>query len=666
MSQFFISCKESRIENNRSFYGCFYLGPFEPSQSLTIANTLRRTLLSEIYGLGIVSVEIDGASHEYSSLPGVRDSILDILLNLKEIILKKTTRNFKPQIGYLRVRGPGVVRASHLRLPPNIQLVDPNQYIATLAENGFLNLKFIVQYGNKWISSRPSSATTNGPLAAGSSGLNKASVMDNNSKLNIHQFSSNPYNLHLKKRRLILKKLKNVSYKNDMFLNKNLIRPFGAMLPQSSLFVSKFCKRRQLRSKRFILQNLLIKKYPAINLKTLSLNKFNKSIPFESQISNNSTLSIQKNKLNFKKMIFLNSKPLTIDAIFNPISKVNYIIEPNDFKEAPSKLQDSGETAELYEMLSNCTPGATDPKGQWAKGANRSAKTSNSFLKANIYKKDLNTLFKNELLIENQMNASLSGISKEIAQTEIETILELKREINNLKKETIKHNIILEIWTNGSIHPRDALYQGFKNVIKLFAKLKKINTFGINTFAVNSLEKMKEAELNTVASSDLMTNLNKKIKIREINPPLLHEFIALDETAFLSTYVNPKLKNYYLNTQSLDNVLKTPFLKNTHTEHFVSPQTNIKKEIMKSKDIFNPKKVRIPSYNQADISILNLSLRSYTGLKRLKINRIEDLIQLSKQDIIASSEKLNFKLNDFILIEIEKSLENIGLALKSR
>lgn len=652
MSQFFISCKESRIENNRSFYGCFYLGPFEPSQSITIANTLRRTLLSEIYGLGIVSVEIDGASHEYSSLPGVRDSILDILLNLKEIILKKTTRNFKPQIGYLRVRGPGVVRASHLRLPPNIQLVDPNQYIATLAENGFLNLKFIIQYGNKWISSRSSSVN------------HKPSVMDNNSKLNLNQFSSNPYNLHLKKRRLILKKLKNVSYKNDMFLNQNqfLISPLGAMFPQSSLFVSKFCKRRQLRSKRFILQNLLIKKYPAINLKTLNLKKFNKSIPFESQTLNNSNstpqlkaggYSVQKNKLNLKrKMIFLNSKPLTIDAIFNPITKVNYIIEPNDFKgrSAPSKLRDSAETAELYEMLNT---------------------SSNSFLKANIYKKDLNSLFKNELLIENKINASLSGISKEMAQTEIETILELKREINNLKKETIKHNIILEIWTNGSIHPRDALYQGFKNVIKLFAKLKKINTFGINTFSANSLDKMKETELNTVgcqSSSDLMANLNKKIKTREISPPLLHELIALDETAFLNTYINPKLKNYYLNTQSLDNVLKTPFLKNTNTEHFVSPKTNIKKERMKSKDIFNAKNIRIPSYYQADISILNLSLRSYTGLKRLKINRIEDLIQLSKQDIIdfqSSSEKQNFKLNDFILIEIEKSLENIGLGFKS-
>ena len=56
MSQFFISCKESKIENNRSFYGCFHLGPFEPSQSITIANALRRTLLSELYGLSIISV----------------------------------------------------------------------------------------------------------------------------------------------------------------------------------------------------------------------------------------------------------------------------------------------------------------------------------------------------------------------------------------------------------------------------------------------------------------------------------------------------------------------------------------------------------------------------------------------------------------------------------
>ena len=81
MGQFFITCKESRIENNRSFYGCFYLGPFEPGQSITVANALRRTLLSQITGIAIVSVNITNVLHEYSTLPGVKDPVLDILLN---------------------------------------------------------------------------------------------------------------------------------------------------------------------------------------------------------------------------------------------------------------------------------------------------------------------------------------------------------------------------------------------------------------------------------------------------------------------------------------------------------------------------------------------------------------------------------------------------------
>ena len=85
----FISCKESRIENNRSFYGCFNLGPFDAGQSLTVANALRRTLLSECPGLGIISVTIENVSHEYSTLPGMRESVLDLLLNIKEIVLKK-------------------------------------------------------------------------------------------------------------------------------------------------------------------------------------------------------------------------------------------------------------------------------------------------------------------------------------------------------------------------------------------------------------------------------------------------------------------------------------------------------------------------------------------------------------------------------------------------
>ena len=59
-TDFFLACKESRIENNTSFYGCFYLGPFDDSLSQTLANDLRRTLLSELTGLAITSIEIEG------------------------------------------------------------------------------------------------------------------------------------------------------------------------------------------------------------------------------------------------------------------------------------------------------------------------------------------------------------------------------------------------------------------------------------------------------------------------------------------------------------------------------------------------------------------------------------------------------------------------------
>lgn len=144
---FFISCKDSYLENPRSFYGCFYLGPFKASQSLTIANSLRRTLLSEIGGIAIAAVYIEGVTHEYSSLRGIRESVLDILLNLKEIVLKSTTALNEPVLGYLQVRGPGAVYSSDLKLPNTVECVDPNQYIATLSHDGTLNIKFLILKG---------------------------------------------------------------------------------------------------------------------------------------------------------------------------------------------------------------------------------------------------------------------------------------------------------------------------------------------------------------------------------------------------------------------------------------------------------------------------------------------------------------------------------------
>ena len=144
LQDFFLGCKECVLENPRSFYGNFTLGPFKNSQSLTIANALRRTLLTEISNIAITHVEIDGVFHEYSTIEGVRESVLDILLNFKQIVLKTSLPLAKPIYGYLNVRGPGIVRVADLKLPPHIQYVDPDQYIATLTENGKLSLKFTI------------------------------------------------------------------------------------------------------------------------------------------------------------------------------------------------------------------------------------------------------------------------------------------------------------------------------------------------------------------------------------------------------------------------------------------------------------------------------------------------------------------------------------------
>jgi DNA-directed RNA polymerase alpha subunit len=155
MTQSLLSCVESRIEHNRSFYSRFQLGPFDLGQGLTIGNAFRRTLLSELSGVGITLIEIDGVCHEYSTLPGVRESVLDILLNLKQLVLTSNTKFTAPQVGYLRFTGPGTVMAKDLHFPSSVYCVDPDQVIATLSADATLNFKFLVCQGKNYIIQTP-------------------------------------------------------------------------------------------------------------------------------------------------------------------------------------------------------------------------------------------------------------------------------------------------------------------------------------------------------------------------------------------------------------------------------------------------------------------------------------------------------------------------------
>lgn len=151
MEHLLLSSIESRIENNRSLYGRFQLGPFDRGQGFTVANAMRRTLLSELSGLAILCVEIQGVSHEYSNLKGVRESVLDILLNLKQLVFISNEKFNQPEIGFLKVQGPAIIKAGDFKLPPFVQCVDPDQYIATLSDNGVLEMKFMICEGKNFL-----------------------------------------------------------------------------------------------------------------------------------------------------------------------------------------------------------------------------------------------------------------------------------------------------------------------------------------------------------------------------------------------------------------------------------------------------------------------------------------------------------------------------------
>lgn len=160
----FILCVDSHIENNNSFYGRFQIGPLPVGHGLTVGNALRRILLSEIPTLGITAAKIqlgNGVSvpHEYSSLPGLRESTLDLLLNLREVTFQykgletsssgEMIENFsqEPILGFLHVSGPKIIYAKDFKFSKPLILVDPDKYIATLNEECALSLQIIVNTG---------------------------------------------------------------------------------------------------------------------------------------------------------------------------------------------------------------------------------------------------------------------------------------------------------------------------------------------------------------------------------------------------------------------------------------------------------------------------------------------------------------------------------------
>lgn len=136
--------KSEKLQSN-ACYGQFVINSLQTGQGITIGNQLRRVLLGDLGGIAISAVRIAGVTHEFSTIPGVREDILEILLNLKGIVLKSKTQS--PQFGRLKIQGPSVVTANLIQLPPGLEIVNPNHYIATISTSNILEIEFKFEYG---------------------------------------------------------------------------------------------------------------------------------------------------------------------------------------------------------------------------------------------------------------------------------------------------------------------------------------------------------------------------------------------------------------------------------------------------------------------------------------------------------------------------------------
>lgn len=130
-------------------YGKFICEPLERGYGTTLGNSLRRILLSSLQGAAITSVKIEGVLHEFSTIPGVREDVTDIILNLKELRLK--SYNEESVVLRIEAQGPAEITAADIIPNADVEILNPEHHVATVAENGRLSMEVTVERGRGYL-----------------------------------------------------------------------------------------------------------------------------------------------------------------------------------------------------------------------------------------------------------------------------------------------------------------------------------------------------------------------------------------------------------------------------------------------------------------------------------------------------------------------------------
>jgi len=130
-------------------YGKCDIEPLDPGFGTTLGNTLRRVLLSSLWGAAVTSIQIDGVAHEFTAIPHVKEDVTEVILNIKKLRLKAFTED--PITLILDVKGPAEVRASNIQSSSDVEVVNPDLYICTLAAKGHLRMELNVERGKGYV-----------------------------------------------------------------------------------------------------------------------------------------------------------------------------------------------------------------------------------------------------------------------------------------------------------------------------------------------------------------------------------------------------------------------------------------------------------------------------------------------------------------------------------
>ena len=145
MLQYQIDRIDHQVSSDRSQTGVFLIGPLERGQATTLGNSLRRVLMGGLEGSAVTAVRIAGVNHEYATIPGVREDVLDILLNCKQISVDSRSQDL--EIGRIVVTGPAEVKAKDIQFSSQVEVVDGERPIATVHEGHNLELELHVERG---------------------------------------------------------------------------------------------------------------------------------------------------------------------------------------------------------------------------------------------------------------------------------------------------------------------------------------------------------------------------------------------------------------------------------------------------------------------------------------------------------------------------------------